>query len=169
MVRRRFQKGCFVKEKDGRFYSMFYADFDGKTKLVKKFIGHSRDLSERAARRQHALTMEKVNHERGSSAPILKGQTFQDAVNKWRTAVAPNLAPGTVRQRESYLRTHIVPRFGKAGLEEMDVHAIQQFATDLRNTLSHKSVVNILGSVFTILAYGEKCGAESVEGGLCRS
>src|ERR1700740_812906 len=70
VVRRRFQKGCFVKEKDGRFYSLFYADVDGKTKLVKRFIGHSRDLSERAARRQHALTMEKVNHDRGSAAPI---------------------------------------------------------------------------------------------------
>jgi integrase len=160
VIRRRFQKGCFVKEKDGRFYSLFYADVDGKTKLVKKFIGHSRDLSERAARRQHALTIEKVNHDRGSSAPVLKGETFQDAVNKWRAAVAPNLAPGTVRQRESYLRMHIVPRFGRMGLLEIDVHAIQQFATDLRKTLSHKSVVNILGSVFTILAYAEKCGAK---------
>jgi integrase len=158
VLRRRFQKGCFVKEKDGRFYSMFYADVDGKTKLVKKFIGHSRDLSERAARRQHTLTMEEVNRLRGSSAPILRGQTFQDAVNKWRVAVAPNLSPGTVRQRESYLRAHIIPRFGRSALAEMDVHAIQQFATDLRKSLSHKSVVNILGSVFTIVAYAEKCG-----------
>jgi integrase len=164
-VRRRFQKGCFVKEKDGRFYSLFYADVDGKTKLVKKFVGHSRDLSERAARRQHALTMEKVNHERGSAAPILKGQTFQDAVNKWRAAVAPNLAPGTVRQRESYLRTHIVPRFGQSSLEAMDIHAIQQFATDLRKSLSYKSVVNILGTVFTTLAYAEKCGMKVPEVG----
>jgi integrase len=157
-VRRRFQKGCFTKESDGRFYSLFYADVDGKTKLVKKFVGHSRDLSERAARRQHALTMERVNHDRGSCAPILKGQTFQDAVNVWRAAIAPNLAPGTVRQRESYLRVHIIPRFGQSSLEEMDIHAIQQFATDLRKSLSYKSVVNILGTVFTTLAYAEKCG-----------
>ena len=89
-MRRRFQKGCFVKEKDGRFYSLFYVDAEGgKTKLVKKFIGHSRDMSERAARRQHALTMEKVNHDRGSSAPILKGETFQDAVDKWRRQSRP--------------------------------------------------------------------------------
>ncbi|MGB8591030.1 MAG: tyrosine-type recombinase/integrase [Candidatus Acidiferrales bacterium] len=159
MVRRRFQKGCFVKEKDGRFYSMFYVDAEGgKTKLVKKFVGHSRDLSERAARRVHALTMENVNRLRGSSAPVSKGQTFHDAVDKWRAAVEPNLAPGTARQRESYLRAHILPRFGRSGLEEMDVHAVQQFATDLRKSLSHKSVVNILGSVLTILAYAEKCG-----------
>jgi integrase len=164
-VRRRFQKGCFVKEKDGRFYSLFYADNDGKTKLVKKFIGHSRDLSERAARRQHALTMEEVNRLRGSAAPVLKGQVFQDAVDKWRAAVAPNLAPGTVRQRESYLRVHILPRFGQVGLPEMDVQAIQQFATDLRKSVSYKSIVNILGCVFTILAYGEKCGMKAAKVG----
>jgi integrase len=165
VVRRRFQKGCFVKEKDGRYYSLFYADVDGKTKLVKKFVGHSRDISERAARRQHASTMEKVNHDRGSSAPILKGQTFQDAVNKWRSAVAPNLAPGTVRQRESYLRVHILPRFAQTGVQEMDIHAIQQFATDLRKILSYKSVVNILGTIFTILAYAEKCGMKVLKVG----
>jgi integrase len=156
--RRRFQKGCIVREKDGRYYSIFYVDAPGGTKQVKKFIGNSLEISERAARREHALTMEEVNRLRGSSAPLIKGQTFQDAINRWRTAVSPNLAPGTVRQRESYLRAHIVPRFGHSALAELDVHAIQQFATDLRKTLSYKSVVNILGAVFTILAYTEKCG-----------
>jgi len=159
VVRRRFQKGCFFKEKDGRWYSIFYLDdLDGKTKQVKKFIGDSREMSERAARRQHTLTMAEVNRLRGSSAPVLRSHTFQVAVDKWRAAIEPNLAPGTARQRESYLRAHILPRFSRSGLEEMDVHAIQQFATDLRKSLSLKSVVNILGSVFTILAYAEKCG-----------
>ena len=102
--------------------------------------------------------MEEVNRLRGSAASILKGQTFQDAVDKWRSATTPNLAPGTVRQRESYLRVQLVPRFGKTGLPEMDVQAIQQFAAELRNSMSYKSTVNILGCVFTILAYGEKCG-----------
>jgi len=162
-MRRRFQKGCFVKEPDGRWYSLFYADVDGKTKQVKKFVGNSREMSERAARRQHANTMEEVNRLRGSSAPAVKGQVFQDAVDKWRSAVAPNLAPGTVRQRESYLRMHIVPRFGRTGLLQMDVHAIQQFATDLRKSLSHKSVVNVLGTVFTILAYAKKCNCKIAE------
>jgi integrase len=40
----------------------------------------------------------------------------------------------------------------------MGVGEIQQFATDLRKTLSGKSVVNILGTVFTILDYAERCG-----------
>ena len=74
VVRRRFQKGCFVTEPDGRFYSMFYIDADGRTKQVKRFIGNSREMSERAARREHARIMDEVNKQRGSSAPALRAR-----------------------------------------------------------------------------------------------
>jgi len=161
--RRRFQKGTFVKVKDGGMYSMHYVDVvapDGTTttKQRKQFIGNIRDMSERAGRREHALIMEKINQDRGSIAPVAKGQSFADAVAKWRQAIAPNLSPATVRQRESYLRNHIMPRFGRSALNEMNVGAIQQFATDLRQKLSGKSVLNALGTIFTIMDYAKRCG-----------
>jgi len=142
---------------------MHYVDVvapDGATttKQVKRFLGNLSQMSERAARREHALIMEKVNRERGSVAPVQRGQTFADAVNKWRCAIAPNLSPATVRPRESFLRAHIMPRFEKVPLLEMGVGEIQQFATDLRKSLSGKTVVNILGAVFTIMDYAERCG-----------
>lgn len=163
VARRRFQKGTFIKVKDGGMYSMHYIDVvspDGTTttKQRKQFIGNIRDMSERAGRREHALIMEKINLDRGSVAPVAKGQTFADAVAKWRQAIAPNLSPATVRQRESYLRNHIMPRFGRSALNEMNVGAIQQFATDLRKKLSGKSVLNALGTVFTIVDYAKRCG-----------
>jgi hypothetical protein len=37
--RRRFQKGCFVMEADGRMYSMYYVDADGKSKRIQRFLG----------------------------------------------------------------------------------------------------------------------------------
>jgi integrase len=122
------------------------------------------------SRKQHILTestrwgivdakvIEKVNQDRGSIAPAPKGQSFADAVAKWRSAIAPNLSPATVRPRESFLRAHIMPKFGKTALQEIGVGEIQQFATDLRQNLSGKTVVNILGTIFTIIAYAEKCG-----------
>jgi integrase len=144
-------------------YSMFYVDAENPdgvivSKRVKHFIGNLSRMSERAARREHARIMDGVNHKRGSTAPVYKGQTFADAVNNWRRAIAPNLSPATVRPRESFLRVHILPRFGRSGLNEMGVSEIQQFATDLRKTLSGKTVVNILGTVFTILDYAKRCG-----------
>ena len=150
--RRRFQKGSFVVEKkNGGMYSMHYVDVerpDGTpaTKQVKRFLGNLSQMSERAARREHARIMEEVNQSRGSVMPIVKGQTFADAVNKWRQAIAPNLCPSTVRQRESYLKNHIMPRFGRSGLLDLSVDAIQQFATDLRKTVSGKTTLNMLGA-----------------------
>ena len=128
------------------------------TKQVKRFLGNLSQMSERAARREHARIMEEVNQSRGSVMPIVKGQTFADAVNKWRQAIAPNLCPSTVRQRESYLKNHMMPRFGRSGLLDLNVDAIQQFATDLRKTVSGKTTLNILGAVFTIIEYAGKCG-----------
>ncbi len=149
-------------------YSKYYIDTvrpDGSTvtKQEMRLIGNLSQMSERAARRQHAIIMEKVNNDRGSVAPVVRGQSFADAVAKWRQAIAPNLSPATVRQRESYLRNHITPRFGQSALSEMNVGAIQQFATDLRKTLSGKSVLNALGTVFTITDYARRCGMRAPE------
>jgi integrase len=163
VTRRRFQRGSFIKEANGGMYSVHYIDVeqpDGSfaTKQVKRFLGNLGYMSERAARQAHAKTMEEVNHKRGSVAPVRRGQTFADAVAVWRAAIAPNLSPATVRPRESFLRTHILPRFGKAALQDIGVGELQQFATDLRLVLSGKSVVNVLGTVFGVLDYAERCG-----------
>ena len=144
-------------------YCVHYVDSanpDGsmRTKQVKQFLGNLNTTSERSARRSFAQIMEKVNLERGSIAPIPKGQSFADAVSKWRSAIAPNLSPGTVRAIESFLRVHIVPRFGQLALNELGVHQIQQFATDLRKTLSGKTTVNVLAAVFAVVRYAERCG-----------
>ena len=153
-------------EANGGFYSQFYIDAVGPdgatvTKQVKKFLGNISQMSERAARREHARIMEDVNFKRGSIAPAPKGRTFADAVNNWRSAIAPNLSPGTVRAYESNLRTHIMPRFAQCALHEMGVHQIQQFATDLRGLdRSSKTVEIVLGSMFSIMDYAEKCGTK---------
>ena len=74
-------------EANGGFYSQFYIDAVGPdgatvTKQVKKFLGNISQMSERAARREHARIMEDVNFKRGSIAPAPKGRTFADAVNR---------------------------------------------------------------------------------------
>jgi hypothetical protein len=107
-------------------YSMHYIDVerpDGSlaTKQVKRFIGNLSQMSERAARSEHARIMEEVNRKRGGVRPAPKGQTFADAVTKWRQAIAPIQSPATVRARESFLRTHIMPRFKHAELLDIGV------------------------------------------------
>src|SRR5580692_5242017 len=111
VMRRRFQTGSFVCER-GSWFSMFYQTTeDGGTKRVKRLIGRCSEMSERAARRAHALQMSRINDERGCLAPLVKGQSFEEATTRWRQAVAPNLSPATVRAMESQLRVHILPKF----------------------------------------------------------
>lgn len=165
MPKRRFQKGCFIKDASGGMYSKHYIDAqraDGTTatKQVMRFIGNIKSMSERAARREHARIMDEINHKRGSIAPTPKGQSFAEAVDRWRMAIAPNLSPATVRPRESFLRTHIMPRFGKAGLNEIGVAELQQFATDLRKTVSGKTVLQVLCTIFAVTRYAERCGSK---------
>jgi integrase len=162
--KRRFQKGC-LQVKNGMAYTFYYEDVetpDGglMTRKVRQFIGRvPADMSERAAQREHARIMEIVNNKRGSVAPTVKGKTFRNAVEAWRGAIAPILSPATVRQMESYLRSHIFPRFGEDAPHSLDVVALQMFATDLlvKKQLSQKTVVNILGTIFSILKYAERC------------
>ncbi len=144
-------------------YSLYYDDFqqpDGclKSRRVRQSIGNLSSMSERAARREHDRIMQEVNRKRGSVAPAVKGHTFGDAVTAWRTAVGPHLSPATVRQRESYLRRHVLPRFKDAASHTLDVQTLQQFATELRKSLSRKTVINILGTIFVVLAYAKRCG-----------
>lgn len=148
-------------------YSFYYEDVqqpDGslESRRVRRAIGRiSEDgLSERAARREHDRIMQAINQERGSVAPAIKGRTFQNAVEAWRKAIAPNLSPATVRQYECYLRKHILPKFKDAAPSSLDLSALQQFATDLREKLSRKTVLNILGTVFAVLDYAERTGTQ---------
>jgi integrase len=163
VAKRRFQKGSFVI-KNGMAYSFYYEDVqqpDGllASRRVRHPIGRiSEDgLSERAARREHDRMMQAVNAKRGSMAPAIKGRTFQNAVDAWRKAIAPNLSPATVRQHESYLRKHILPKFKNEAPHTLTVALLQQFATDLRATLSRKTVLNILSAIFAILKFAERC------------
>ena len=164
VAKRRFQKGCF-QLKGGKAYTFYYEDYqqpDGTlaTRKVRHLIGAigPDGMSERAALREHDRIMQEVNRKRGSVAPAVKGRTFRDAVAAWRAAVAPHLSPATVRQRESYLRKHIIPRFGDAAPHTLNLSALQQFSTDLRKVLSRKTVINVLGTIFAIVDYAGRCG-----------
>jgi integrase len=160
--KRRYQKGSFQVQ-NGKAYTLFYRDVekpDGTitTERTRLLIGDLSVMSERAARREHDLFMASVNKRRGSVPSPIRGETFKDAVDAWKKDVAPQLSPATVRQRESYLRIHILPAFAKSATHALDVRALQQFATTLQRDLSPKTVVNILETVFAVLRYAKKSG-----------
>ena len=134
-----FKKVVF--KQNGRAYTLFYEDVerpDGTTttQRARHPIGDLSILSERAARREHDLFMAEVNRRRGSVPVTIEGETFRDAVDAWKKDVAPQLSPATVRQRESYLRTHGLPAFAKEalharpGLTTIRYHATKQLVSE---------------------------------------
>ena len=148
---------------NGKAYTLFYQDVEGSdgaitTERARHLIGDLSVMSERAARREHDLFMAEINRRRGSVPVPIKGETFQDAVNTWKREVAPQLSPATVRQRDSYLRIHVLPVFAKEAPHALDVPALQRFATSLQSDLSPKTIINILETIFAILRYAKKCG-----------
>jgi hypothetical protein len=70
----------------GTAYSYYYVDAkraDGSlaSPKVRHRIGRvPEEMSERAAEREHDRIMQEVNRERGSVAPVKKGQLFRDAL-----------------------------------------------------------------------------------------
>jgi hypothetical protein len=95
--------------------------------------------------------MEKVHLDRGSVAPIVKGQTCEDAVAKWRQAIAPNLSPATVRQRESYLRNHLMPRFGQyrpVGTRTPDLYRVKVPLIGFTTTYKTAGTAKVRGSSY---------------------
>jgi integrase len=107
--------------------------------------------------------MEQVNRRRGCVAPAYQGQTFADVVKMWRDAVAPNLSPSTVRQRECYLKLHVIPRFGKHAPHAIDAQQLQQLAAELSGKVSRKTIIHILSAIFAVLSHAKRCGIRVTE------
>jgi len=165
--KRRYQEGTFRKEND-HYYSFFYKDRpmpDGGTRSVKErfHLGKVGNLSELSARREHNRLRQQINRERGSVPPAPRGETFKDAATRYMAELAPQLSCSTIRQKNSHLNCHLLPRFGTAALMVIDHSAAQQFATELRQTLKAKTIENILGTLFGILDYARKCGLRTPE------
>jgi integrase len=72
--------------------------------------------------------------------------------------IGPQLSISTVRQRQSHLNAHLLPRFGSIALMAIDIPTLQRFVTGLSSTGSRKSVLNLLGTINAILGYAKKCG-----------
>jgi len=160
--KRRYQKGSFQVQ-NGRAYTLYYKDVEEPsgtitTERARHLIGDLSVMSERAARREHDLFMAAINRRRGCVPAPIRGETFQDAVNAWNKDVAPALSPATVRQRECYLRIHVLPVFAKEAPHALDVPVLQRFATSLQENLSPKTIINVLETIFAVLRYAKKSG-----------
>ena len=160
--KRRYQEGLFKKE-NGHYYSFFYRDRampDGATRSVftRIDLGKIGEISELSARREHDRLRQQINRERGSVPTAPKGETFEEVAKTYMKDIAPQLSVSTVRQRQSHLNAHLLPRFGSVALMAIDIPTLQRFVTELSGPVERKTVLNLLGTMNAVLAYAKKCG-----------
>jgi hypothetical protein len=128
-VRRRHQKGTFIKRDDVWFgqWREYVRLPDGTQRaqnLSKTFPG----MSERAARAALDAILITVNAANGAEAQkaIPKaGRTLEDGVKEWRKLVAVNHKPRGRETAESHLRAHILPKLGSLAVEDLTAKRLQ--------------------------------------------
>lgn len=133
---------------------------DGNTRSVKERFDHGKigEVSDLSARREHDRLRQLINRERGSVPSAPRGETFSEAAKAYLQDIAPHLACSTVRQRQSHLRFHLLPRFGAVELMALDVKTLQRFATEMLATNNRKTILNVLGTFFAVLDFARKYG-----------
>jgi len=80
----------------------------------------------------------------------------------WQEQILAGKKPSTIRAAKSHINVHILPHFGKRGLDEIGVEAQQLFVTKLATaSLSRKMVMNVTSTLSSMIetakAWGYVC------------
>ena len=159
MARRRYQVGSLYLKGEswiGRWREDVI--LGGKVLRVRRAraIGTKTELPTRklALRRLESL-LAKVN------APSYRPgrvASLAEFVNRWRTDFLSQRKPSTARAAESHLRGYILPALGTYRLEEITTEVQQAFLAKLAVKLRRKTVLNIMGTLSSMLGTAKRWG-----------
>jgi hypothetical protein len=162
MARRRYQDGSLFlrgKEKKQKWIGRYREDVveaDGSIKRTRHSIvlGTKVELpTERLARRRLDEILSRVNSPEYRPGRI---STVKEFAEWWKTQVLIQHKPSTVRAGQAHLRCHIVPQLGKLKLDEITLERQQVFVTRLSRTVSRKTVLNVMGTLSSLLNRARK-------------
>jgi integrase len=158
MARRRYQTGrVFVRgKKNPVFVGRWREDVilqDGSVQRVYKsaILGAKSVIrTEREAlRRLHDEYLVRINAREYRAGRIV---TLRDFAETWQKQVLVHKKPSTIKAAKSHLKIHILPILGAVRLDELSRERQQSFSTCLVGKVSRKSVLNVLGTLSTMLA-----------------
>lgn len=84
--------------------------------------------------------------------------TVAEFAERWKVEVLTQLKPSTKMAAEGHLRKHIIPQLGSLRLDELAAERQQQFITGLSATVSRKTLLNVLGTLSSMLGKAEAWG-----------
>lgn len=107
------------------------------------------------AKREATAFLARVN--RFDYRPV-KRATFSEFAEHWRNQVIGLLKPSTAKVMASHLRFHLVPEFGRMRLDEMGQEQVQAFVGKLAKGRSRHTILNVLGTLASIVSMARKWG-----------
>jgi hypothetical protein len=170
MARRRYQKGrVFLRGSKKRVWVGRWREdlvfTDGTVRRVERstILGDERELkTKRLAQRRLDLTLARINDPDYRPGRVASIAEFAE---KWQAEILIHRKPSTVKAAKSHLKIYILPQLGRMQLDELGRELQQAFATRVVTKVSRKTVVNILGTLSTMLTTAKAWGyiTESVK------
>jgi len=131
---------------------------DGHPARVLKSVvlGTKKELpTKRLAERRMEMELSRIN------APSYRPgrvATLEEFAERWRREVLSKRKPSTIHAAESHLKNHILRNLGKMKLSEIGVENQQGFVTRLCGTVSRKTLLNVLGTLSSMLTTAQNWG-----------
>src|SRR6185437_7471685 len=76
----------------------------------------------------------------------------------WKEHALSQQKPSSVKVANSHIRVHLAGQFGKLRLDQIGQEDVQRLVTALGKTLGRHTILNILGTLFSILKTARKWG-----------
>jgi integrase len=160
VARRRYQKGSIRRR--GNTWTLRWREdvvlADGTVKREERTtaLGTTDEITtKQLAKREAAAFLARVN--RLDYRPV-KRTTFGEFTEKWKEQVSGLLKPSTAKVMASHLRFHLVPEFSRMRLDEIGQEQVQAFVGKLSKGRSRHTVLNILGTLASVLKLARKWG-----------
>src|SRR3954464_4850540 len=135
VTKRKLQRG-------GHSYLVRYRGPDGRVR--------NRQFPKRALADRYANSIEVARNEGTWIDPSRGGLSLAEWVERWEPTQV-NLRPSSRARDESYLRVHIVPRFGALPLTSIEHADVRAWAADLSNQLAPATVAKAVQILAKIL------------------
>jgi integrase len=170
MARRRFQKGRLLLrgKRTPQWIGRWREDVitpDGSVRRIEKstILGTKAELPTRrlAARRLDEF-LARVN---AASYRPVRVATLNAFAERWKREILAQHKPSSRHAAESHLKVHLLPELGEMNLDQIGRENQQVFATRLSKKVSRKTVVNVLGTLSSMLNKAKEWGyvCETVE------
>ena len=160
MARRRHQRGCVIL-KGQVWYGKYRDDVvqqDGTVTRVQRRtpLGTKREYpTKRLAERKLEQVLCRINAVEYRPGRVA---TLAEFAERWKVEILTKYKPSTKCSASSHVNSHILPHLGKLRLDAIGAENQQAFVTHLADTVSYKSVLNILSTLSSMLTTAKNWG-----------